>query len=192
MNSSSHKITVIGLGQSGCTWVRRMVGITLPGVNLISVDSDPHTLNWSLAPVKLLLQGLDKGYGLNEVSTAARTSIEKIREIIKGSDMTICATGLGGLTGTGSISVIAQTAKEMDALSVAVVTLPFTFEANSRKEYAHTCLTDLKLIANRVMVIPNDLVIKGHEKKLTLQMAFQQVDDTVIRVLAFICMITVR
>jgi cell division protein FtsZ len=183
MNNNALMSTVIGLGQSGCSWIGALAGATRSEVELIAIDSDEHSLAGCPAKMKLCLEierkGLDAGFDLDAVRKATDNKIATIRETLKSSDMVICTTGLGGVTGTGEIPLMAQVAKEAGALSVAVVTQPFAFESEQRKRLAESCIEELKRIADTVIVIPGDLVIRGMKDTINLPTAFSLVDFTV-------------
>jgi cell division protein FtsZ len=183
MNDDACKVSVIALGQSGCTWIGALAGATRPRVELIAVDSDEHTLAGCHATMKLCLEvenrGLDAGFDLDVVHKAAENKSAEVHAVLNGSDMVICTTGLGGMTGTGAIPVMIQVAKDMGALSVAVVTLPFAFESVKWKQRAERVLDELKRIADTVIVIPGDLVIQGMVDTINLPTAFSRVDNAV-------------
>lgn len=124
-------------------------------------------------------KGLDYGFSLNDVAKAAEHKREIVLEALRDSKMVMCITGLGGMTGTGAIPVMVQVAKDVGALSVAVVTLPFAFESKQHKRRAEIGLEELKCIVDTVIVIPNDLVIRCRLSTTTIEMAFSLVDNTV-------------
>ncbi|MFA5451654.1 MAG: cell division protein FtsZ, partial [Dehalococcoidales bacterium] len=135
------KIKVIGLGGGGCNAVTRMVREEIQGVEFIAMNTDAQALAITEAPTRIQLgekitRGLGVGGDHNLGSKAAEESRDEIKELISGADMVFITAGMGGGTGTGSASVVAQIAKESGALTIAVVTKPFSFEGARRSEVA--------------------------------------------------------
>jgi len=158
------RISVVGCGGAGCNTVARIMEIGIKGADTIAVNTDAQDLLYTTADRKVLI-GRDVTYGLgagNEPEKgekAAREDENLIKEQIHGSDMVFVTCGLGGGTGTGSSPVVAETARKLGALTVAVVTLPFTVEGKRRSQNAEQGLQRLQETADTVIVIPNDKLL---------------------------------
>ncbi len=175
------KIKVIGTGGSGNNTLQRMSEVGIQGAELIAVNTDAQHLLITKADKKLLIgKQLTKGLGAGSDpqigEAAAKESTEDIEEIVRGSNMVFITCGLGGGTGTGSAPVIAQIAKENGALTVGVVTLPFSVEGRQRMENALEGLQSLKKEADTVIVIPNDKLLEI-VPELPLNAAFKVADE---------------
>ncbi|MFH1824714.1 MAG: cell division protein FtsZ [Candidatus Firestonebacteria bacterium] len=178
---SAH-IKVIGVGGAGNNAVNRMVAATISGVEFIAINTDMQQLRRSNAGVKLqigakLTKGLGAGANPEVGKKAAEEDREKIKEIIAGADMVFITAGMGGGTGTGSSSIIAEVAKESGALTVGVVTKPFVFEGYRRKLYADAGLKELKEKVDTLLVIPNQKLLSIVEKQTSMMDAFNIADD---------------
>lgn len=176
------KIKVVGIGGSGGAAVNRMVQSKIKGVEFIAINTDVQALHHSSATSKLhigktttrgLGAGMDPGLGRQ----AAEESQEEIRDILKGTDMVFITCGLGGGTGTGASPIVANLAKEAGALTVAVVTKPFSFEGVQRREIAEKGLHELTDKVDAIITIPNDKLLQVIDKKTSLLEAFSVVDD---------------
>lgn len=175
-------IKVIGVGGGGGNAVNRMIKAGLKGIEFLSVNTDSQALYHSEAPTKINIgkattRGLGAGSNPDVGKQAAEESIEEIKEAIEGSDMVFITCGLGGGTGTGGAPVIANAAREMGILTVAVVTKPFTFEGQRRKTQADEGLENLKNKVDTLITIPNDKILALIDKKTPLNEAFAVVDD---------------
>lgn len=175
-------IKVIGVGGGGCNAVNRMMKAGLKGIEFISINTDAQALYNSDAPHKLNIgkattRGLGAGSNPDIGRQAAEESIEEIKDAIDGSDMIFITCGLGGGTGTGASPVIADLAKEMGILTVAVVTRPFSFEGHRRKTQADEGLENLRSKVDTLITIPNDKILSIIDKKTPLNEAFAVVDD---------------
>jgi cell division protein FtsZ len=175
-------IKVIGVGGGGSNAVNRMISSGLKGVEFIAVNTDAQALLMSDADVKLhvgnkLTRGLGAGSDPEIGKQAALESIEQIRETLKGADMVFVTAGKGGGTGTGAAPIIAEIAKEMGALTVGVVTRPFTFEGFRRIKQAESGIEELKEKVDTLIVIPNDRLLEIAEKRTTMLDAFRCADD---------------
>lgn len=175
-------IRVIGVGGSGNNSVKRMIDAKLRGVEFIAVNTDAQALVNNPAPVKIQIgKETTRGLGAGADVEVGRKSIEEnkdeVFEALKGSDMVFVAYGAGGGTGTGSGPMIAAISKELGALTVGIVTKPFSFEGIRRKKVAEQGIEDLKDKVDTLIVIPNDRLLQVIDKKTSLNDAFYVVDD---------------
>jgi len=176
------KVKIIGIGGGGNNALNTMISYQLSGVEFIAANTDAQALAANMAPFKLQLgENLTKGLGAGanpEVGRkAALEDVEKIRELLKGADMVFITAGLGGGTGTGGGPVIAEVAREMGALTVAIVTKPFLFEGKKRMKQAEEGLANLKMTADALITIPNQRLLGISGKSMTLLEAFKKADD---------------
>ncbi len=178
------KIKVIGVGGGGMNAVNRMIEAGVSGVDFIAMNTDTQVLDMSKAKSKLQLGGtITRGLGAGGNPEVGRASAEEsrqdVRKLLEGADMVFIAAGMGGGTGTGAAPVIAELSKELGALTVAVVTKPFTFEGPRRGRVAETGTSELKDRVDTLITIPNDRLLSVVEKRATLVDAFQVADDVV-------------
>lgn len=177
------KIKVVGVGGGGGNAVSSMVDSgTIMGVEFIAVNTDAQVLLANKAPTKLqigekLTKGLGVGGNPDIGRQAAEESVEKIKELLIDSDMVFVTAGMGGGTGTGAASIIAQLAKEAGALTVGVVTKPFAFEGTRRAVAAEDGIEKLKDSTDTLIVIPNQRLMDVIDRKMTLLEAFKVVDS---------------
>ncbi len=176
------RIKVIGVGGSGKNALNHMINSKVKGVDFISVNTDAQDLHHSLSKKKIhigknLTRGLGTGMNPELGKRAVEETKEEIQEAIKGADMVFIAGGLGGGTGTGASPIVARIAKEMGALTVAVVTKPFFFEGQQRMKLADTGLDELKQAVDAIIVIPNDRLLSTISKETTAKNAFSMCDD---------------
>ena len=176
------RIKVIGVGGGGTNAVNRMIEAGLTGVEFIAMNTDNQVLDISAADYKLQLgENLTRGLGAGgnpEVGrSAAEESKSDIKKALEGSDMVFITAGMGGGTGTGAAPVIAEMAKELNILTVAVVTKPFKFEGPRRTRLAEEGVDSLRSKVDTVIIIPNDRLLGVVEKKATLVDAFREADD---------------
>ncbi len=176
------RIKVIGVGGGGCNAVNRMIDEGLQGIEFIAVNTDAQALLLSKAPTRVRIgdkvtRGLGAGGNPEVGRKAAEESAEELYEVLKGSDMIFVTSGLGGGTGTGAAPIVAQIAKEVGALTIGVVTRPFTFEGARRASSAETGIAKLKEHADTLIVIPNDRLLQIVDKRASLQDAFRTADD---------------
>ena len=164
------KIKVIGVGGGGCNAVNRMIESGLKGVEFIVANTDLQVLNNSLAPIKLQIG-----------REAALESKAEIEEAIKGADMIFVTCGMGGGTGTGAAPVIAEISQDLGALTVGIVTKPFSFEGKKRMSQAVTGLDELKKHVDTLIVIPNDRLRELIDKSTPMLEAFREVDNVLHR-----------
>lgn len=176
------KIVVIGVGGGGGAAINRMVQARVQGVEFVAVNTDLQALQNSLAETKLHIgrtttRGLGSGMDPAVGRKAAEESQNEIREIIKGSDLLFITAGLGGGTGTGASPVIAELARDMGILTIAVVTKPFSFEGGPRRRFAEDGLNELSSRVDTLITIPNDRIWQIIDKKTPLLEAFGVVDE---------------
>jgi len=182
MDQEFAQIKVIGVGGGGSNAVNRMIATGLKGVEFIAVNTDAQALSQSSAPIRLqigtkLTRGLGAGANPEIGKRAAEESEEEIREALKGADMVFITAGMGGGTGTGATPLIAQLAKETGALTVGVVTRPFTFEGRKRQSQAELGVRELSENVDTLIVIPNDRLLQVVDKKTPILEAFRFADD---------------
>src|SRR2546421_7864247 len=175
-------IKVIGVGGGGSNAVNRMIRAELMGVEFIAVNTDAQALLLSDAPHKLrigdkITKGLGAGADPSVGRKAAEDDSEKLYEALKEADMIFVTAGMGGGTGTGAAPVIAEIAKDIGALTVAVVTKPFSFEGAKRRLLAEQGIQDLVDKVDTLITIPNDRLLQVAEKRTTMVDAFRIVDD---------------
>ncbi|MCX7837931.1 MAG: cell division protein FtsZ [Anaerolineae bacterium] len=176
------EIKVVGVGGGGTNAVNRMIDEGLRGVNFIAINTDAQALLHSRAPHKIrigdkLTRGLGAGGDPTIGEKAAEESSEELYDALVGSDMVFITAGMGGGTGTGAAPIVARIAKEAGALTIGVVTKPFTFEGVRRRQVAEEGLARLKEQVNTLIVIPNDRLLELSDKKVTLQNAFRAADE---------------
>ena len=176
------KIKVIGVGGGGNNAVNRMISLGLEGVEFIAVNTDAQALLNALAPKRMqigekLTRGLGAGARPEIGEKAAMESREDIINALRGSDMVFITAGMGGGTGTGAAPVVAQCAREIGALTVGVVTRPFTFEGPKRKKNADIGIENLKRNVDTIITIPNDRLLQVVDKKTPMTQAFTIADD---------------
>ena len=167
-NEADHtaKILVIGVGGAGNNAVNRMIEENIKGVEFVCINTDKQHLKNCKAPVCIQIgEKLTKGLGAGAVpeigQKAAEESREQLTELVKGADMVFVTCGMGGGTGTGAAPVVAQIAKEMEILTVGIVTKPFKFEAKTRMTNAIAGIERLKENVDTLIVIPNDKLIRN-------------------------------
>ncbi|MDD5567414.1 MAG: cell division protein FtsZ [Patescibacteria group bacterium] len=176
------KIKVIGLGGSGGSAVNRMISSKIRGVEFVVINTDAQALHHNQAHTKIQIgktttRGLGAGMDMELGQKAAEENQDEIYDNLKGSDMVFLTCGLGGGTGTGSAPVVADIAKDVGALTVAVVTKPFAFEGDERRRIAENGLAQLIEKVDTIITIPNDRLLQIIDKKTSLIEAFGIVDD---------------
>jgi cell division protein FtsZ len=176
------KIKVVGVGGGGTNAVNRMIDAGLKGVEFIAMNTDSQVLDISAADYKLQLgENLTRGLGAGGNPEVGRSSAEEsksdIKKALEGADMVFITAGMGGGTGTGAAPVIADLAREIGALTVAVITKPFKFEGPRRARTAEDGVTMLSDKVDTIIVIPNDRLLGVVEKRATLVEAFREADD---------------
>jgi cell division protein FtsZ len=176
------QIKVVGVGGGGNNAVNRMVNEGLGGVEFIAINTDNQALMLSKAKTRVrigdkLTRGLGAGGNPEIGRKAAEESADDLYEVLRGADMVFIASGMGGGTGTGAAPVVAQIAKELGALTIGVVTRPFTFEGSRRQQFAEQGIENLKSVVDTLIVIPNDRLLQIADKRASLQQAFSLADD---------------
>ncbi len=176
------KIKVVGLGGGGSNAVNRMIEMGLQGVEFIAVNTDSQALMLSKAPVRLrigmrITRGLGSGGDPEIGRKAAEESVDELREAVKGADMVFVTAGMGGGTGTGASPVVAHLAKEEGALTIGVVTKPFSFEGSKRRKVAEEGIKQLAEEVDTLIVVPNDRLLQLVDKKVSMLEAFKLADD---------------
>ncbi|MEK7548472.1 MAG: cell division protein FtsZ [Patescibacteria group bacterium] len=175
-------IKVCGVGGGGGNAVARMIASRVRGVDFIAINTDAQALKANPAPIKVQIgkettKGLGSGADLDIGRKSAEENKDEIYEVLKGADMVFITLGSGGGTGTGAAPLIAQIAKELGALTVAVVTKPFSFEGLRRKKVSEMGIEELRQKVDTLITIPNDRLLQVIDKKTSLPDAFGIVDD---------------
>ncbi len=176
------KIKVVGVGGAGGNALTRMIDAKIRGVEFVAINTDAQALHNSKAQEKVhigknLTKGLGAGMNPEIGRQAAEENRDEIQETLKGSDMVFVTCGLGGGTGSGAGPIVAETARELGALTVGVVTKPFAFEGSQRRHIADEALENMKDRVDTLITIPNDKLLSIIDKKTTLVSAFRIVDD---------------
>jgi len=184
-NEKSAKIKVIGVGGAGGNAINNMIASNLQGVKFIAANTDAQALEISQAPIRIQLgegitEGLGAGANPNVGRDAALENEEDIREALSDSHMVFITAGFGGGTGTGAAPVIAEICKDLGALTVAVVTRPFSFEGKKRSLQADTGIDALKQVVDTAITIPNDRLRGLASKKATLMEMFIKADEILL------------
>ena len=180
------RIKVVGIGGGGSNAVSRMVEAKIKGVDFITVNTDAQDLHHSAAKTKIHIgksttKGLGAGMNPDIGRQAAEESREELQEILKGSDLVFVTCGMGGGTGTGASSVVAEIAKNVGALTIGVVTKPFSFEGVQRSQLAEEGMESLKERVDALVVIPNDRIFNIIEKKTSVMGSFALVDQILLQ-----------
>jgi cell division protein FtsZ len=175
-------IKVVGVGGGGNNAVNRMISAGLQGVDFISINTDVQALNFSQAEVKLqigakLTKGLGAGANPEIGKRAAEESADELVKTLQGADMVFITAGMGGGTGTGATPLVAELAREVGALTVGVVTRPFSFEGRKRADQAENGIIELKEKVDTLIVIPNDRLLQVADKQTSITDAFRIADD---------------
>ncbi|BAQ34236.1 cell division protein FtsZ [Dehalococcoides sp. UCH007] len=176
------RIKVFGCGGGGCNAVTRMVREEIQGVEFIAINTDAQALAITEAPIRLQIgervtRGLGAGGDHNMGQKAAEESRDEIREIVNGADMVFVTAGMGGGTGTGSAPIVAEESKKSGALTIAVVTKPFTFEGAHRASTAKEGINRLLGKVDTLIIIPNDRLLDLCDQKTGVDAAFKMADD---------------
>lgn len=176
------RIKVVGVGGSGGNAIERMIDAKIKGVEFVAINTDSQALHHNKAIEKVhigknLTKGLGAGMNPDIGRQAAEETRDEIQDVLKGADMVFVTCGLGGGTGSGAAPVVAEIAKELGALTVAVVTRPFTFEGAQRRSIAEEALENLRERVDTLITIPNDKLLQIIDKKTTLINSFKIVDD---------------
>ncbi|MFN3981762.1 MAG: cell division protein FtsZ, partial [Caldilinea sp.] len=176
------RIKVIGVGGGGSNAVNRMIEEGIHGVEFIAVNTDAQALMLSNAPQRLrigekITKGLGSGGNPEIGLRAADESREELRQLLTGADMVFVTAGMGGGTGSGASSVVAQVAREEGALTIGVVTRPFTFEGTQRRRNAEQAIETLQNSVDTLITIPNDRLLQIAGKSASVKQAFTMADD---------------
>jgi cell division protein FtsZ len=175
-------LKVVGLGGAGSNAINRMIELGLSGVDFIAANTDCQALENSLAPTKLHLgpkttRGLGAGGNPKIGEAAAEESYRELNDLLAGADMVFLTAGMGGGTGTGSISIAARVARALGAVVVAVVSTPFSFEVGRRQSNAREGLERLRPFTDTLITVPNDRLLQVAPRDLSLELAFRLADD---------------
>jgi cell division protein FtsZ len=176
------KISVIGVGGGGCNMINHMINEGSHKIDLIAANTDLQVLHISKAPKKIqlglkLTKGLGAGMKPEVGRDAAVESYDDIKKSLEGADIVFIAAGLGGGTGTGAAAIIANAAKDVGALTVSVVTRPFTWEGKKRAGLANLGLEELKKVSDSIIVIPNDRLLEIIDESIGMKDAFKIIDN---------------
>lgn len=179
------KIKAIGVGGGGCNAISRMVRAGIKGVDFVVMNTDAQALALAEAPTRIQLgEKLTRGLGVGGDSSigakAAEESRQIIEELVDGADMIFISAGMGGGTGTGGIPIVAKAAKESGALTIGVVTKPFSFEGGHRIKVAEEGLVNLTDKVDTLIIIPNDRLMELCDAKTTVDGAFKMADDALL------------
>ncbi len=180
---SGVSIKVIGVGGGGNNAVNRMISANIKGVEFIAVNTDRQALKNSSTPNQVVIgEKITKGFGAGanpEIGArAAEESLDDIKNALSGADMVFITSGMGGGTGTGAAPIVARAAREMDILTVGIVTKPFAFEGRRRMNFAEEGIANLSDYVDALVVIPNERLKQVSETRITLANAFEIADDT--------------
>ena len=184
-SNNGAKIKVIGIGGGGGNAINNMINANLRGVDFIAANTDAQALEISKATTKLQLgvnitKGLGAGANPEIGRSAALEDADKLRQALEGCDMVFVTAGLGGGTGTGGAPIVAQLAKEMGALTVAVVTKPFNFEGRQRMRAADSGIKELRDVVDTIITIPNNRLLSLAAKKATFLEMLKKADDILL------------
>jgi cell division protein FtsZ len=190
-------IRVVGVGGGGLNALQRMIDAGIHGVEFVAINTDAQQLAMSDATVKLqigreLTSGLGSGADPDLGRKAAEDSIDRLRQVLRGSDLVFVTAGEGGGTGTGAAPVIARAARELGALTVGIVTMPFGFEGRRRTEAAQAGLDALQGSVDTLIVVPNDRLLEVLERGVSMVDAFRMADDVLRQGVQGICDLITR
>ena len=176
------RIIVIGVGGGGSNAVNRMIENDVQGVEFVVVNTDAQALNLAIADRKFqigrdLTRGLGAGGNPEVGQHAAEENLSEIKELVKGADMVFITCGMGGGTGTGAAPVIAKAAKESGALTVGIITRPFTFEGKRRTDFALRGIAELKANVDTLISVPNDRLLQIVDRTTPMLEAFREADN---------------
>ena len=179
-------IKVVGVGGGGCNAVNRMIEMGVKNVDFIAINTDAQVLATNKAPTKIQIgqkatRGLGAGADPSKGKEAAEEDKDTIYDVLRGSDMVFITAGMGGGTGTGAAPVVAQIAKEIGALTVAVVTKPFVFEGKRRTEVAESGIRELRKYVDTIIVISNQNLYRILDKKTKIKEAFKKADEVLMQ-----------
>lgn len=186
LKQSAVKIRIVGVGGGGKNAVERMLETNIPMVNYVTINTDDGAVNTSHAETKLQIGAREtKGYGAGanpEVGfRSAQESYNEIEKVLKGCNMVFITSGMGGGTGTGAAPVVAEIAKKLGILTIAVVTTPFSFEGKKRMENAKDGIAKLRENVDSIVIIPNDNLKLVTKARVTLTNAFALADEVLVQ-----------
>ena len=175
-------LKVLGLGGGGCNAVNRMIELGLTGVEYIAANTDAQMLKSSQAQTKIqlgprLTRGLGAGGDPKVGEAAAEESMGELNRALAGADMVFLTAGMGGGTGTGSIPIAARVARSLGAVTIAIVTMPFSFEIGRRQANARNGLAMLRQYTDTLITVPNDRLLQVADRDLPLELTFRMADD---------------
>jgi cell division protein FtsZ len=175
-------LKVLGLGGGGCNAINRMIELGLSGVDYIAANSDAQMLKNSLAPTKIqlgprLTRGLGAGGDPKVGEAAAEESYADLNRALMGADMVFLTAGMGGGTGTGAIPIAARVARNLGAVTIAIVTMPFSFEVGRRQTNARSGLALLRQFTDTLITVPNDRLLTVADRDLPIELTFRIADD---------------
>lgn len=181
----SAKVKIIGIGGGGCNALNTMIESGLTGVDFIAANTDAQALATSKASIRIqlgarLTKGLGSGANPKIGREAAEEAVDQVRDVLDGADMIFITAGLGGGTGTGGAPVVAEEAKKLDALTVAIVTKPFLFEGKQRQSQAEEGILNLRRAADTLITIPNQRLLGIGGKSMSLLETFKKADEILL------------
>jgi cell division protein FtsZ len=184
--SGGARIKVVGVGGGGGNAVNTMIASGLPGVDFVAANTDAQALRANLAPIKVqlgekLTRGLGAGGNPEVGKRAAQEDTERLREQLAGADMVFVTAGMGGGTGTGAAPIIAKVAKELEILTVGVVTKPFAFEGKRRQKQADQGMQELKESVDTLIAIPNQRLLAVAGRNASILETFKKADDVLLQ-----------
>lgn len=175
-------IRVVGVGGGGSNAINRMIEANIAGVEFVAINTDQQALRSSNARLRVAIgeratRGLGSGGKAEVGAKAAEESLEELHQVLQGSDMVFVTAGMGGGTGTGAAPIVAKAAREEGALTIGVVTRPFSFEGTQRMRAAETGIEQLKEFVDTLIVIPNDRLLEMGDRRMSLLDSFKVADD---------------
>lgn len=181
----SAKVKIIGIGGGGCNALNTMIESGLTGVDFIAANTDAQALAANKAPIRLqlgvrLTKGLGSGADPKIGRQAAEEAVDQIRDVLGGADMVFITAGLGGGTGTGGAPVVAEEARKLGFLTVAIVTKPFLFEGKQRQRQAEEGIVNLRRAADTLITIPNQRLLGVGGKSMSLLETFKKADEILL------------
>jgi cell division protein FtsZ len=184
--SGGARIKVVGVGGGGGNAVNTMIASGLPGVDFIAANTDAQALRANLSPIKMqlgekLTRGLGAGGNPEIGRRAAEEDAERLREVLAGADMIFVTAGMGGGTGTGAAPIIARASKDLEILTVGVVTKPFTFEGKRRMKQAEEGMRELKASVDTLIAIPNQRLLSVAGRNASILETFKKADDVLLQ-----------
>ena len=185
-NEYGINIKVVGVGGGGVNAINRMIASGVAGVEFIAINTDKQSLKKSAAPTQLVIgEKVTSGFGAGGTASigkrAAEEAVNEIKKLISGADMVFVTAGMGGGTGTGATPIVAKVAKDMDILTVGVVTTPFAFEGKRRMDQAKAGIEEMREFVDSLVVIPNERLKMVADARITLASAFSEADEVLRR-----------